>query len=181
MNDSFVKQTALWIKDFVIKHNLCPFAKQVMTKGQVRMVGSEASSEEELLEDFIKEILLLSEIDAKEVDTTIIVHPHVLQDFSKYLDFLAIAEYTLREMGMEGILQVASFHPDYQFEGTAFDDAGNFTNRSPYPTLHLLREESLTRVLAHYPNPEQIPVRNVAYLQALFSTSTNHAGSTDIF
>ncbi len=167
----YITQTENWINNFVIKHNLCPFAKQVMIKKQVRLVCSEAKQVENLLKTFITEVQFLSQIDAKEVDTSIIIHPFILEKFEDYLDFVALAEYSLEEMGMEGIVQLASFHPDYQFEGTTINAPENLTNRSPFPMLHLLREDSLTKVLKHYPNPEEIPTRNIAYLKNLMPNS----------
>jgi hypothetical protein len=151
----------------VIGLNLCPFAKAVHVKKQVRFVLSEARDTDALRDELERELRLLADTPAEAVDTTLIVHPHVLQDFLAYNDFLDVADITVRTLGLEGELQVASFHPDYVFAGEAADDASNCTNRAPYPTLHLLREASIDRAVAAYPEPGVIVERNVATLRRL--------------
>jgi hypothetical protein len=162
-----IAATRLWLERAVIGLNLCPFAKAVHAKGQVRWVLSEAETPEALLEALGAELLLLRDAPAEEVDTTLIVHPRVLGDFLDYNDFLGEADALVVELGLEGVLQVASFHPQYQFAGTEADDVGNFTNRSPYPTLHLLREDSVSRAVAAFPDPDAIVDRNVDTLRRL--------------
>lgn len=159
--------TRRWLERAVIGLNLCPFAKAVAAKGQVRYVLSEADTEEALLEDLGAELLRLRDTPADEVDTTLIVHPHVLGDFLDYNEFLDAADALVAELDLEGVLQVASFHPQYQFAGTAPDDIGNYSNRSPWPTLHLLREDSVERAVAAFPDPDAIVDRNLETLQKL--------------
>lgn len=162
-----IAETQRWLERVVIGLNLCPFAKAVHAKDQVRFVLSEASDTEALLHQLHDELLWLQAADPQQTDTTLIVHPHVLGDFLDYNDFLDLADALVAELGLEGEIQVASFHPDYQFAGTAPDDIGNFTNRAPYPTLHLLREASVERAVAAFPDPDAIVERNIATLDAL--------------
>ena len=147
--------------------NLCPFAKAVHAKGQVRWVLSDASTPEALLAELGEELAFLRDADPTEVDTTLIVHPQVLQDFVDYNDFLGDADELVEAMELDGVLQVASFHPQYQFADSDADDIENFTNRSPYPTLHLLREDSVSRAVEAFPDPEVIVERNVETLRKL--------------
>ena len=162
-----VADTRRWLERAVIGLNLCPFAKAVVAKGQVRIVACDATTPEALLEALGEELVRLRDAPAAELDTTLVVHPHVLQDFLDYNDFLDSADALVAEMDLEGMLQVASFHPDYQFAGTVPDDIGNATNRSPWPTLHLLREDSVARAVAAFPDPDAIVERNIATLHAL--------------
>lgn len=159
--------TRAWLERAVIGLNLCPFAKAVLAKHQVRFMLSEASTPEALLEDLARELLVLRDTPADEVDTTLLVHPHVLQEFLDYNDFLDTADALVASLGLEGDLQVASFHPRYRFAGTADDDIGNYTNRAPYPTLHLLREQSVSRAVEAFPDPDAIVERNLATLDRL--------------
>ena len=147
--------------------NLCPFAKAVYVKQQVRFVLSDASTPEALLEELAEELVLLRDTPAERIDTTLIVHPDVLGDFLDYNDFLDNADAAVEALDLQGILQVASFHPQYQFAGTAPDDVSNYTNRAPYPTLHLLREDSVERAVAAFPDPGVIVERNIATLDEL--------------
>lgn len=156
-----------WLERAVIGLNLCPFAKAVYAKNQVRIVISDASTEAALLEQMGEELVLLRDTPADQIDTTVLVHPQVLQDFLDYNDFLDQADALIEAMDLEGVLQVASFHPDYQFAGTRPDDAENLTNRAPYPSLHLLREESVARAVETYPEPDAIIERNVATMRGL--------------
>ena len=148
-----------WVETLVVGMNLCPFAKRELVKNRVRFVTTEATTEEQLLLDLQAELELLNADPA--IETTLLIHPDVLQDFYDFNDFLGFADSLLLEMKLEGIYQIASFHPDYQFGGTEPADAENYTNRSPYPVLHLLREESLERAIADYPNVDDIPQRNI--------------------
>ena len=147
-------ETRAWVDRAVIGLNLCPFAKAPQVKGLVRYVVSTASDPAALLSDLITELERLAESKADKLETTLLVHPRVLTDFADYNDFLAIAEDTVAELDLDGVLQVASFHPQYQFDGTTPDDVTNATNRSPWPTLHLIREASIDAAVeasAHYP------------------------------
>ena len=162
-----IAATRLWLERAVIGLNLCPFAKAVHAKAQVRWVLGEADTPEALLETLGAELLLLRDAPPEEVDTTLIVHPRVLGDFLDYNDFLEEADALVAELGLEGVLQVASFHPHYQFAGSHPDDIENFTNRSPYPTLHLLREDSVSRAVAAFPDPDAIVDRNIDTLRRL--------------
>lgn len=156
-----------WLERAVIGLNLCPFAKAVHVKHQVRIVVSDASTERALLEELGEELALLRDSAEDSIDTTLLVHPQVLTDFLDYNDFLDTADALIEAMDLDGVLQVASFHPDYQFADSAADDAANLTNRAPYPILHLLREASIDRAVAAYPDPDAIIERNIATMQAL--------------
>ncbi len=162
-----IAETRRWLERAVIGLNLCPFAKSVHVKQQVRFVLSDASTPEALLEQLAEELLLLRDTPAQEIDTTLIVHPDVLQDFLDYNDFLDNADAAVAALDLEGVLQVASFHPAYQFAGTAPDDIGNYSNRSPYPTLHLLREDSVSRAVEAFPEADSIVDRNLETLDRL--------------
>jgi hypothetical protein len=162
-----IAATRLWLERAVIGLNLCPFAKAVYVKQQVRFVLSDASTPEALLEQLAEELLLLRDTPVDEIDTTLIVHPDVLQDFLDYNDFLDNADAAVEALDLGGILQVASFHPDYQFAGTSADDISNYTNRAPYPTLHLLREDSVSRAVAAFPEADAIVDRNIETLDKL--------------
>ncbi len=145
--------------------NLCPFARRELVRNRVRFTVSEAETEEQLLADLLAELELLTNDEALE--TTLLIHPGVLQDFFDYNQFLNHVDRLLVRMGLEGVYQVASFHPAYQFAGTRSDDVENYTNRSPYPMLHVIREDSLERAIAGYPDAERIPQRNVELLDSL--------------
>ena len=156
-----------WLERAVIGLNLCPFAKAVYTRDQVRIVVSDADNIDDLREELGEEMLRLRDTPAEEIDTTLLVLTQVLGDFLDYNDFLDEADGLLEALELDGVLQVASFHPDYQFAGTEFDDAGNNTNRAPYPVLHLLREESIDRAVAAYPEPDAIIDRNIRTMETL--------------
>jgi hypothetical protein len=170
-NEAIIAATQLWLERAVIGLNLCPFAKAVHVKKQIRYVVSSATTPEELLKDLINELELLAETSAEKIDTTLLIHPDVLTDFLDYNDFLDVADETLEELDLDGELQVASMHPHYQFEGTQPDDIENYTNRSPYPTLHLLRESSVDKAVAAFPEADQIFEKNVETMKKL-----GHAG-----
>jgi len=159
--------TRQWLERAVIGLNLCPFAKAVHVKQQIRYVLSDATTPEALLEELSEELLLLRDTPADQIDTTLIVHPQVLGDFLDYNDFLDNADAAVDALDLHGILQVASFHPHYQFAGTAPDDIGNYTNRAPFPTLHLLREDSVERAVAAFPDADVIVERNLQTLEKL--------------
>lgn len=165
--ETIIARTRCWIERVVVELNLCPFARKPYEGGQVRYVVSAAERPEDLLENVQRELELLRATDAAEVETTVLIHPFVLHDFLDYNDFLGIVDALIDEGGYAGEFQVASLHPDYQFAGTQPDDAENYTNRSPYPILHLLREEGLARAIAGYARPDKIPERNIRTLEKL--------------
>ncbi|WP_421569670.1 DUF1415 domain-containing protein [Stenotrophomonas sp. PD6] len=162
-----IAETKRWLEQIVIGLNLCPFAKAVYVKDQVRFVLSDATTPEALVEQLAEELVLLRDAPAEQIDTTLIVHPEVLTDFLDYNDFLDNADAAIEALDLQGILQVASFHPQYQFAGVAPDDVSNYTNRAPYPTLHLLREDSVERAVAAFPDPDVIVERNIETLDKL--------------
>ncbi|MDL2338396.1 MAG: DUF1415 domain-containing protein [Pseudomonadota bacterium] len=160
-------ETLAWVDRAVIGLNLCPFARAVRVKGQIRCVVSEAADVDALLQTLCDEAQRLIDTDPAQCETTLLVHPQVLTDFVDHNDFLDIAEAALEALGCDGVLQLASFHPDYQFADTDMDDVTNATNRSPYPTLHLLREASIDRAVQAFPEAEAIYEANIATMQAL--------------
>jgi hypothetical protein len=162
-----IAATRHWLERAVIGLNLCPFAKAVHLKQQIRWVESPARDAEALLGDLVTELRLLAEADPGQVETTLLIHPQVLADFLDYNDFLDVADAAIEQMGLAGVLQVASFHPDYRFAGTAADDAANLSNRSPHPMLHLLREDSIARAVAAFPDAAAIYERNIETLRRL--------------
>ena len=166
-HDDPIARTRDWMQRAVIGLNLCPFAKAVAVRGQVRFVLSEAATPEALLEELGLELAHLRDTDPAQTDTTLLIHPQVLGDFLDYNDFLDLADALVEDMALDGVLQVASFHPDYRFADAGADDIGNYTNRSPYPTLHLLREDSVTRAVEAYPDPDVIIGRNLRTLEGL--------------
>jgi hypothetical protein len=159
--------TREWLEKAVIGLNLCPFAKAVYVKNQVRFVVSAASHLDGLLEDLDRELDFLAAADPEVVDTTLLIHATLLPDFLDFNDFMQLAEAAVDEHGLEGVIQIASFHPQFQFEGTAPDDIGNYTNRAPFAILHLLREASIARAVAAFPEAETIYQRNIETLKAL--------------
>ncbi len=156
-----------WIEKAVIGLNLCPFAKTVYVKNQVRFVVSHAPHLDGLLEDLDRELDFLAAADPEAVDTTLLIHPTLLPNFLDFNDFTQLAEAAVDEHELEGVIQLASFHPAFQFADTAPDDLGNYTNRAPFPTLHLLREASIERAVAAFPEAETIYERNIETLKAL--------------
>lgn len=162
-----IAATRLWLERIVIGLNLCPFAKAVYVKEQVRYVLSDATTPEALVEQLAEELVLLRDASPEQIDTTLIIHPDVLTDFLDYNDFLDNADAAIEALDLQGILQVASFHPQYQFEGVAADDASNYTNRAPYPILHLLREDSVARAVDAFPDPDVIVERNIQTLDRI--------------
>ena len=162
-----VQDTVRWLERAVIGLNLCPFAKGVHTKGQIHYVVSHASDGRELLQDLQRELEALAEISPEKRDTTLLMAPGVMQDFLDFNDFLELADELVEAMDLAGILQVASFHPQFQFEGTEADDITNATNRAPYPTLHLLREDSVERAAESGDDADTIVERNQQRLREL--------------
>ena len=165
-----VAATRHWLEVAVIGLNLCPFAKAVHVKQQIRYTVTQASSEDELLAVLRDELSLLAKADANEIDTTLLIHPQALTDFIDYTAFLRKADRLLRSQGHEGTLQIASFHPAYEFAGSAPDDIENCSNRSPFPMLHLLREDSIERAVAVFPDAGEIYERNIETLRRLGHT-----------
>ena len=165
--DRVLAETRAWVRRAVIGLNLCPFARAVDAKDQIRYVVSDATDTETLLATLCVELQRLADTDPARVDTTILVHPGVLADFEDFNDFLELADAAVEDLGLDGVLQVASFHPRFQFADTDPDDVTNATNRAPYPTLHLLREESVDRAVAAFPEAEAIFERNMETLEKL--------------
>jgi len=159
--------TQRWLERAVIGLGLCPFAKAVYVKRQIRYAVTAATTADALLAELAHELALLAQADPEEIDTTLLIHPHVLSDFSDYNEFLGQADDAIAELGLEGVIQVASFHPRYQFEGAGPDDIENYTNRSPYPMLHLLRESSVERAVTTHPDTTAIYRKNMDTLRAL--------------
>jgi len=162
-----IKQTRAWVEQAVIGLNLCPFAKGPQVKGLVRYVQSQATDPAALLSDLKDELQRLAQTSPEQLETTLLIHPQVLTAFEAFNDFLDEAEEAVSELGLEGVIQVASFHPDYRFAGTATDDITNATNRSPHPTLHLIREDSIDRAVEAFPQAESIYEANMATLERL--------------
>ncbi len=165
--ETIIARTRCWIEKAVIGINLCPFARKPQEAGRVRYVVSEAREPQALLAQVQEEFERLREWPASEVETTVLIHPWVLNDFYDYNDFLGEVDRLIERGGYGGEFQVASLHPDYQFAGTEVDDAENYTNRSPYPILHLLREASLAEAVASYARPDKIPERNISTMEKL--------------
>ena len=163
--DAITAAVRRWVQSVVVELNLCPFAGRELREGRVRFALTPATTEAQLLERLQAELEWLD--TNPDIETTLLIHPRVLQDFADYNQFLDTADALLVAMGADGIYQIASFHPHYQFADTAADDVENYTNRSPYPMLHLLREQSLERAIAAYPDTQQIPLRNIALMKRL--------------
>ncbi len=166
-NDAIVAATRHWLVRAVIGLNLCPFAKNVHTKGQIRYVVSEASDVEGMLDALETELRALTDADPDRIDTTLLILPHAFADFLEFNDALFFAERLLTQMRLEGELQIASFHPRYQFADTQPEDIENYTNRAPYPILHLLREASVERATQAFPDAADIYERNQETLRRL--------------
>jgi uncharacterized protein len=162
-----VARTRAWIERAVIGLNLCPFAKAVYVKERIRYVVSAAETPEALLTELERELAHLAATPAEEIDTTLLIHPRVLRDFLDFNDFLDAADEAVERLDLAGVMQVASFHPHYQFADTHPDDVTNCTNRSPYPTLHLLREASVDEAVASFPEADEIYLRNMQTLRRL--------------
>jgi len=154
-----IKQTKLWLEQIIVGFNFCPFAKKELVNNAIHYHLSANHKVKLALDELVEQYFYLT--DHSEVETSLIIYSEGFKSFEGYLNLVAYAEESLINSGFEGIFQLASFHPDYYFEGEDFDDAANFTNRSPYPSLHIIREASMTKVLNVYKNPEQIPVNNI--------------------
>ena len=165
--DIVIADTVRWLEKAVIGLNLCPFAKSVHVKGQIHYVVSQATDAEGVALDLHRELEALAEISAAKRDTTLLIVPQALQDFLDFNDFTELADDLVEELDLGGILQVASFHPLFQFEGTDVDDVTNCTNRAPYPILHLLREDSIDKAVDAFPEAEMIYERNMEVLSQM--------------
>ena len=170
-DEQVLTQTRHWLEAAVIGLNLCPFAKAVYVKNQVRLVVSHARHADDLLEELDRELDLLVATPAEEIDTTLLIHPTLFEDFLDFNDFLEVAEGVVAEHELEGVVQLASFHPQFQFDGTEPDAISNYTNRAPFAILHLLREDSVERAVAAFPQADAIFEVNIATLEKL-----GHAG-----
>ena len=175
-DEEVLKQTRYWLEKAVIGLNLCPFAKAVYAKNQVRLVVSHARHADDLLEDLDRELNLLVATPADQIDTTLLIHPTLFDDFLDFNDFLEIAEGVVDEHGLEGIIQLASFHPQFQFDGTEPDDISNYTNRAPFAILHLLRESSVEKAVEVFPEAEAIFEQNIATLEKLGASGWKKLG-----
>lgn len=160
-----IQQTIQWIQSFVINLNLCPFAKREMDNESVRIEVSNATELEQGIKDLINEVDYLEAHPA--VGTALLLFPYFLNDFFDYLDFVDLTNEYLKQGGYEGVYQLATFHPEYCFHNTSSNDVTNYTNRSPYPMLHLLREEMLDKAIAYYGDTEVIPQNNIKCLQRI--------------
>jgi len=164
-DQQLIATTQNWLKTIIIAYNICPFAKRELERGSIRFSSNHDAEIESCLLDLMLECDRLD--TDSSVETTLLIYNNAFTTFDDYLDFLELAETLLIEQGYEGIYQLASFHPDYCFEGSEPDDPANYTNRSPYPMLHLLRETSIERAVATYPHPENIPQRNIELTREL--------------
>lgn len=163
----YVEATKRWVERAVVGLNLCPFARAPFIQGRIRYAVSHARDTDALLDDLCGELQSLAAADAADCETTLLIHPHVLGDFLDYNDFLDVADAAVETLKLDGVLQVASFHPHYQFADTAPEDVENATNRSPFPTLHLLREASVERAAEAMSDPDEIYRRNIDTLRKL--------------
>jgi uncharacterized protein len=175
-HEEIIASVKRWLEVAVIGLNLCPFAKAVHVKDQIRFVVSKATTLDTLADDLVRELEGLAESNPEKTDTTLLILPHVLDDFLDFNDFLEVADGIVEELELDGILQVAPFHPQFQFEGTEPDDITNYTNRSPFPILHLLREDSVTRAVEAFPDEMHIAENNMETLRKL-----GHAGWKALF
>jgi hypothetical protein len=164
-----IQITKEWIQQFVINLNLCPFAKHPFNAGTIRYTVFEGNDLESFLKTILEELTFLNETDASVCETSLLIHPEMFPDFSEYWDFQDVIDDILEECELDGVFQVATFHPDYQFDGTRKASPENYTNRSPFPMLHFLREDSVTKAVDTYPNVDDIPIRNIRIMNNLGS------------
>ncbi|BFM48403.1 DUF1415 domain-containing protein [Marinomonas sp. THO17] len=164
-DDLVIHQTMNWVKGFIVEHNVCPFAKREIDNDTVRLVVLRSKKMDIALEELMTEIQWLDE--HSETETTLLIFPTLFKDFHRYLDFVETAENLMFDQGCEGVYQLATFHPNYCFAGTEDDDVSNYTNRSPYPMLHILREASLDKAIAFYGDTSNIPNDNISKMEAL--------------
>ena len=164
-DQKIIERTERWLRSFVIELNICPFAKREVERGTVRIQVIPTLKRQKALEELIMEMVFLDKNPSTE--TTLLIFPSLCNDFFQYLDFVELAELLMREQGYEGVYQLATFHPDYCFADSDFNDVANYTNRSPYPMLHLLREDSLDKAIDYYGDTESIPANNIVKLRSL--------------
>lgn len=164
-DETIINQTLNWVRSFVIKLNICPFAKREVERNTLKIKVASVTKVKLAMEELLMELIFLDEHLTTE--TTLLVFPCLFKDFFQYLDFVDLAELLIQEQGYEGIYQLATFHPDYCFADTEFDDVTNYTNRSPYPMLHILREKSLEKAISYYGNTEAIPENNIMTMKRL--------------
>ena len=165
IDQPLITATQTWLKTIIIDYSLCPFAKRELDRGSIYFSVNHETDIERCLLDLLSEFERLNTDDG--IETSLLIYAEAFKDFDDYLDFLELAEAVLSDQDYEGIYQLASFHPDYRFEGAPKDDPANYTNRSPYPMIHILRETSLEKAIDSYPNPEQIPERNIELMREL--------------
>jgi hypothetical protein len=161
------RRVRAWLEQFVVGLNVCPFARPMVSSEALRIVVCDATQYQDVAPTFMNELDLIQRSSESMVATTLLAIPFALCDFEEYLDFIDDAESLLEKVGLNGVIQLASFHPDYQFEGEPMESAGHYTNRAPFPLIHFLREEMVTRALDQFPNPEQIPQHNIQTLEAM--------------
>jgi hypothetical protein len=166
-HDDILAATRHWLERAVIGLNLCPFAMSVYVKDQVRYAVSEATTLEDALADLESELCALEAADPQQIDTTLVIYPHAFADFVDFNDALSFADRLVQQLRLDGVLQIASFHPQYRFEGSEPDDIENYTNRAPYPILHLLREDSIARAVDAFPDASAIYEKNQETLRRL--------------
>ena len=164
-DDEIILQTQHWLRSFIVDLNICPFAKREIDKGSLRIQIAKAPKLQQALEELVMEMVFLDQ--HAEVETTLLIYPSLFADFFNYLDFIDLAELLMHEQGYEGIYQLATFHPDYCFADVDFNDVSNYPNRSPYPMVHLLREDSLEKAIAYYGDTEKIPEKNIETMRKL--------------
>ena len=167
MSDLIEKHIRAWLESFIVELNLCPFARPVVASDSLRIAVCESEDLNQLHRTFLAELDLIQQSSEQEIATTLLVMPNALADFDEYLMFIDNAEALIEELGLDGTIQLASFHPEYLFDGEAEDSASHFSNRSPYPVIHFLREDMLSNALEEFPNPEQIPLRNISTLEKI--------------
>lgn len=164
---NFIQHTKNWIETVVIGLNLCPFAGKPFREDKIRYVLQATPDLTHLMDKVVIEATTLANDQTNDIETTLIIHPDLLNDFYDYLDFVDYVNESLEGLGLEGVIQVASFHPDYQFEGTQASDPENYTNRSPYPMVHLIKEASVSKAVDTYPDIESIPDNNIQTMNDL--------------
>jgi uncharacterized protein len=167
MSDLVEKHIRAWLQSFIVELNLCPFARPVIASDTLRIAVCESEDLTQLTHAFLLELDLIQQSSEAEIATSLLVMPNALANFDEYLMFIDNAEGLIEELGLDGTIQLASFHPEYLFDGEAEDSASHFSNRSPYPVIHFLREEMLSDALEEFPNPEQIPQRNISTLEKI--------------
>lgn len=165
--DQIITASKYWVEQFVIDLKLCPFAHQPFSEKRIRFEICASTETEEQLLAFWQEVVLLTRIPKEQLSTSLLILPSGLDDFEDYLDFYDLCEQLLEEQNHQELFQLASFHPGYQFDNTKLDDHANYTNRSPYPMIHLLRVEEVAAAIAHYPNVQQVPMKNMLRLRSM--------------